>query len=117
MIISFPPVAWVGACAITVWPLILVDPMVKASLDRGGILGQSTLLHERVHLAQQRRWLIWGLGVGLLAWFAAYLLLLPCGANPFRARWERAAFAAQGLSEAEITEILKKRPYYLWWRQ
>jgi hypothetical protein len=73
------------------------------------------LEHERVHYEQQRRWALYGLGVGLLAWFLLYLFFLPVWKNPFRDRWEREAYhKAQGYSDEVIDAILVRRPYYLW---
>lgn len=101
------PTQWIGAAAIAVWPFVLVS-------DHGA-LSTMALRHEAVHLQQQRSWAIRGLGVGLLAWFFLYLLCLPMWRNPWREKWEREAFTvANGLSDERITEILRKRPYWLW---
>ena len=97
---ALPP----GASAMTVWPVVLVHPDVP---DRDMA---SLLKHESVHLRQQRHWL-------LLPWYLLYLFFLPVGWNPFRARWERDAYRAQGHSDRSITAKLKKAPYYLWWKQ
>jgi len=94
-----------GACAITVWPVVLVV----------GVPDAATVKHEAVHLAQQRRWAIYGLGVGLLVWHLLYLLALPVGWNPWRRRWETEAYRANGIGEDRIKAILRARPYYLWW--
>ena len=115
MIVRFTPVEWVGACAITVFPFILVDHQVKELYDRKNPAGLNVIKHESVHLAQQKRWLIWGLGVGLIVWWLAYLLFLPVGWNPFRRRWETAAMKAEGKSDEQINNELKGVPYYLWW--
>lgn len=122
-----------GAAAFTVWPWIFVHPRYAGR--------PSLLLHESKHLEQQRRWFFPGLGVGIVAafclwvncfplwlevpivimaslpWYSLYLLALPAGWNPFRARWEREAMRAEGRSDKEITEALKRAPYYLVWRQ
>ena len=71
--------------------------------------------HEAVHYAQQRRWALWGVGVGLLVWFALYLLALPVGWNPWRYRWEREAYRANGFTDEEIAAMMREPPYYLWW--
>jgi len=64
------------AAALTAWPFILVRP---------GMQGDAALLlHESAHLEQQRRWVIYGLGIGLLAWYLLYLFALPVGWNPWR---------------------------------
>ena len=103
------PVHLIGAWAVTVWPLVLVSPEVpRWAMER-------LLTHERVHLAQQRRWAVYGLGVGLLLWYALYLLCLPYGWNPFRARWEREAMRAEGRCDAAIRETLRGAPYWLRW--
>jgi hypothetical protein len=115
MIIQFKPVNWVGACAITVFPIIFVDPGIRQAYDRKVPLGLAIIRHEKTHLAQQKRWLIWGLGVGLIAWWLAYLLFLPVGWNPFRRKWETEAMRAEGRQDAVINKILKEVPYYLWW--
>lgn len=98
------------ARAVTVWPLLFVDP--DTILD--GVL----LRHEGEHAKQQRRWAIYGLGIGLLVWHFLYLLVLPVGWNPFRERWERQAYqAGERYSDQMIDGILLKAPYYLWWRK
>ena len=97
-----------GAVAFTFWPWVFVRPSAAGDA--------TVLLHESVHLEQQRRWALWGLVIpGLLAWYALYLLALPVGWNWWRARWERTAMKAEGRSHAEITATLRKAPYYLWW--
>lgn len=96
------------ATAITVWPVLLVAP---------GKIPVAILTHEGVHAKQQRRWFVWGLGVGLLVWHLLYLLALPVGWNPWRAKWEREAYRANGFSDETISRMLRKPPYYLWWRQ
>lgn len=96
-----------GACAVTVWPFCLISPEVANNFW--------VLQHEAAHYRQQRKWAIYGLGVGLLAWFALYLLVLPVGWNPFRRKWETEAFKAEGISDKVIDETLKGVPYYLWW--
>jgi hypothetical protein len=101
-------VDWLGASAVTVWPVVFVSPSITAAA-----LPQ-VLKHENVHLAQQRRWLVYGLGVGLLAWFALYLLALPVWRNPWRRRWETEAYLAQGFTPVEIDLILRSQPYWLW---
>jgi len=95
-----------GAGAFTAYPFMFI---------RKGCVS-SYLAHETVHYEQQRRWAIYGLGVGLLVWFALYLFALPVGWNPFRAKWEREAFR-QGshYTDEAITRILQRPPYYLWW--
>jgi len=104
-------VEYVGAAAITVWPFVFISPFVPARAR------EVILTHERVHCAQQRRWALYGIGVGLLVWHLLYLLALPFGVNPWRAKWEREAYRANGYTDAEITAMLRERPYYLWWRQ
>jgi hypothetical protein len=93
----------------TAYPFIILDPKL---LDQMA-WHDSVLEHEKVHLAQQRRWFIYGLGVGLLVWAALYWLALPVWWNPWRRRWETEAFRKQGLTDSRIREILAKRPYYL----
>lgn len=103
---------WVGlfnAGAITIFPFIFIDPIFK----EGSFQYLSTFKHEMVHYNQQKHWALYGLGVGLLVWYALYLLALPVGWNPFRKKWEMEAYRAQGFSEAHINEIMKQSPYYL----
>lgn len=101
-------VLWFKAGAITVWPFIFVHPALVNS--------KLTMDHEKVHLEQQRRWAIYGLGVGLIAWFLLYLLALPVGWNPFRRKWETEAYKTNPyLTDEMIKEVLKLPPYYLWW--
>jgi hypothetical protein len=95
------------AGAITVWPLLLVDPEIE--------LTEARVAHEGTHGEQQRRWFIYGLGVGLIVWWLLYLLALPVGWNWWRARWEREAYRAEGRSDDAIDEVLREPPYYLWW--
>ena len=98
-----------GASAITFYPWIFIYPYL---LPAQRVL---ILRHEQVHLAQQRRWTLYGLGIGLLMWHFLYLFCLPVGWNPWRRRWETEAYKkANGLKQEEIDAILCKAPYYLW---
>lgn len=99
-------VRWFRASAITAWPVVLVDPASDTPTIRK---------HEGVHYAQQRRWALWGLGVGLVVWWLLYLVVLPVGWNWWRWRWEREAYLAQGFTAEEIAGVLREPPYYLWW--
>lgn len=105
------PVHLLGASAITVWPLILVSPRVVGEVQLANLLH-----HERVHVEQQRRWALYGLGVGLLLWWALYLLALPVGINPWRQRWETEAYRAGGYPDPVIRSALRRSPYWLWWQ-
>ena len=97
-----------GAAAFAFWPFLFVHP------DEVG--RQGLLPHENEHLASQRLWALRGLIIpGLLAWYFLYLCCLPVGWNWFRAREEHRAMRAEGRSEMEISEALRKAPYYLWW--
>jgi hypothetical protein len=87
-----------------VWPLVILGPRS----------GDEALEHELVHIRQQERWLVRGLGVGLPLWFFLYLFALPVGWNPWRRRWEAEAYRRDGRSEAEIERILSGPPYRLW---
>lgn len=95
-----------GACAFTVWPFVFVHPLFAKN--------PSVAIHESVHLEQQRAWVIYGLGVGLLVWFALYLFVLPVGWNFFRRKWETEAMLAEGRDPGEIRDTLRRAPYYLW---
>ena len=108
MIVIRAPVHWLGASAITLWPLVLVSPRL-GTVQRGNIL-----THEAVHCEQQRRWATYGLGVGLLVWHLLYLLALPAWRNPWREGWEREAFRVCGFTDAEVAPILRQSPYWLW---
>lgn len=92
-----------GGGAITIFPFVFVYP---ASRERA-------LPHETAHWRQQRRWGIYGSGIGLLAWFLAYVLLFPAVWNPFRRRWETEAFRVDGKTDDEIDAILRGWPYLL----
>jgi len=106
MIIKTRIVRWFLASVITLWPFILIDPNCANN--------QTILAHERVHLAQQKRWAIYGLGVGLLVWYFLYLFCLPAWYNPWRRRWESEAYTkAQGYNDEMIAAILRHPPYYL----
>jgi hypothetical protein len=111
MIVKTKLVGWFGASAITVFPFIFIAPDVTSDPQ----VYASTLKHENVHIGQQKRWAIYGLGVGLLAWFFCYELLLPVGWNPFRRKWETAAYEAEGYTIDQINVWMKEAPYYLWW--
>jgi len=93
-----------GASAITVWPFILVYPNEATP---------ALLKHENVHYDEQRRWACFA-GVGLLVWWALYLLCLPALWNPLRRGTETRAYKAQGLPDSQIRETLRHRPYFLW---
>jgi len=107
MIVKLRWLPW-SAAGITVFPFIFVQEEV------GGSVLKNVLLHERVHLAQQRRWLVWGCGAGLIAWWLLYLVALPVWKNPWRQRWETEAYAAQGISHDYIITFLRSSPYFLW---
>ena len=94
-----------GAIAFTMWPWIFIHPMYRTD--------PILLRHEGVHLAQQRRWAIYGCGAGLLAWFFLYMLALPIWINPWRRKWETEAYIAQGLDKQSIAVLLKGAPYFL----
>ena len=101
-------VEWFKASAITIWPFIFINSVFKDE--------PSLLVHELVHYKQQQRWAIYGLGIGLIAWFLLYLLALPVGWNPFRKKWETEAYQkGQGYPVEVINNKLKQAPYYLWW--
>lgn len=107
MIVRTRAVSFFGAGGITVFPFIFLHPLA----------GEKTEAHEKVHYRQQKRWALYGLGVGLIVWFLLYLLVLPVGWNPFRARWEMEAFKeAEGYPEEFVrNRIFPEKPYYLWW--
>jgi hypothetical protein len=96
------------AIGLTFYPFIFVAKGLDAEQRA------SLLTHENVHWEQQRTWAKYSLGLGLLAWYALYLLALPVGWNPWRRKWEAAAMKVQGRTDAEILERLKHAPYYLW---
>lgn len=106
MVVRVKIPSFIGAAAVTFWPFIIID-------KRLNIISESLIRHEMVHLEQQRKWAIYGLGIGLLAWYFIYLFCLPVMFNRFRRKWETEAFKAQGFQEEKIVEILKKKPYYL----
>ena len=98
----------VGAGAITVFPFVFVSPEFAEDKE--------TLAHEAVHYRQQKKWCIYGLGVGLIVWYLLYLLALPVGWNPFRYRWEYEAYKeGSKWTDEGIRDTLKEAPYYLWW--
>jgi hypothetical protein len=100
----------VRAAAITIWPFVLVVPGISTPKFL------SLMRHERAHLKQQRRWFIYGFGVGLLLWYLLYLFALPVGFNPWRYKWEADALRAQGYErDGEIRWMLQGPPWYLWW--
>ena len=84
-------VDWLGASAVTVWPVVFVSPSITAAA-----LPQ-VLKHENVHLAQQRRWLVYGLGVGLLACVAVSLALTGALPTPAKLASVQPADLAGGL--------------------
>jgi hypothetical protein len=98
-----------GAVAFALWPFIFLSTRLPAGAE------YRVLMHEKKHLEQQRRWAIYGLGVGLIAWYFLYLLCLPVGWNYWRRKWEAEAFIAQGMPQYLIDDVLKKAPYYLKW--
>ena len=98
--------------ALTVWPFIFINKHFfcecwATTLEQG-------IAHEQVHLAQQRKWFIYGLGVGLLVWWFLYLFCLPFYWNPWRRKWEIEAYQkGEGYSLDKINKLLKDPPYYL----
>lgn len=106
MIIRTRLVSVFRAAAITAWPFIFVSPQYADD--------PMLLVHESIHLAQQRRWAVYGVGVGLLAWWFLYLLCLPVAFNRCRRAWETEAYRrGNGLDDETIAELLKHAPYYL----
>ena len=91
-----------GVMGLTIFPFVFIKP--KADW---------CLVHERVHYEQQRRWALYGLGVGLLVWFALYLFALPAYFNPWRRKWETEAYEAEGYGPAAIRRLLRREPYWL----
>jgi hypothetical protein len=106
-IIKTKLVRYLNASAITIWPIIFAEPDYE--------MYPGIIQHETVHYYQGRRWAIYGLGVGLLVWWFLYMLVLPVGWNPFRKKWEKEAYRAEGFSDEQIDEFMRKPPYYLWW--
>jgi len=107
MIIVNVQLGWLHASAVTAYPFVFADPSVKGRVRKG------TLKHEAIHYAQQRRWCLYGLGVGLIVWWLLYLLAFPVKWNPWRRKWESEAYRACGFTEVEIARILRESPYYL----
>ena len=101
-----------GISAITIYPWIFVSREVA---DWTEPARHWLLVHQSVHLAQQRRWFVRGLGVGLLVWWALYIFALPIGWNPLRKHAELEAYRAQGLSDESILLLLRLAPYWLRW--
>jgi hypothetical protein len=104
MIIEWNWIRYLGIGGITVWPLVIIRPDRRARLP-----------HEMKHFEQQGRWFKYGLGVGLLVWHLLYLFALPVLWNPFRRKWEREAYAAEGINEEEADKRLRGWPYLLRW--
>ena len=96
--------------AITVWPFIFISKEQVSDLDNLRVI----LKHEDIHLAQQRRWAIYGLGIGLIVWFFLYELCLPIWYNPWRRKWETEAYSkGNNLDNGSIDIILQGEPYFL----
>ena len=102
-IVETKALEWLGIVGITIFPWIFIQPRFSHLIP-----------HESVHWEQQRRWFIYGLGVGLILYFVLYLFVLPVGWNPLRRKGETEAYRADGLSDEEISLILKRWPYMLW---
>lgn len=137
MIVDSTFVRWIKAGALTVCPIIFIDPEITGSARK------SIIIHEMVHWYDQLifgcvgavlailLWLMmaWPLGseaavvlglglvegwcAGVFLWRALYLLTLPVKFNPFRRYWETKAMRAQGISDQEIEHRLRQPPYYL----
>jgi hypothetical protein len=131
------PIMPPGAEAFTVWPFVFVSRRPGRPVDFDRLLA-----HEAVHLEQQERALglgaapgvvfayvqlilsggskVWTLSqfaigpmIGLLVWFAFYLLALPALWNPWRRKWETEAYRSEGLTDEQIDELLSRAPYWL----
>jgi len=110
MIITSKIVKWFGICGITIYPFIFIAPSISK------LVTDDILIHETVHYMQQRRWALYGLGIGLLFWHFLYLFALPFIYNPFRRKWETEAYRVNGWSDEFIKKnILRGYPYYLIW--
>ena len=137
MIINAAIVRWIHVAAITICPIIIIDPEIKGAARR------DLLVHEWAHMWQQYwfgcigamvgvgawvmlswppqpAWVVTliigtieGWVAGQLLWRFLYLFCLPRWYNFFRRRWETVAFRAQGISDDEIKKILAKAPYHL----
>ena len=137
MIIESKFVRILKAAAVTICPIIFVDPELEEHERR------RILIHEWTHNRQQYWFGFGGAIVGAMVWLALswplapsssvalvigliegwvagqllwrllYLLVLPFWWNPFRRYWETQAFLAEGKTEEEIARILKDPPYYL----
>ena len=137
MVIDSVAVRWFRASAVTICPIVFVDP------DIHGPFRAKTIKHECVHWRQQLLFGVVGAVVGIavwvllswppqpktvapmgigaiegwvagqLLWRFLYLFCLPIYFNPCRRHWETAAFRAVGVSDDAIERILKGPPYYL----
>ncbi len=84
----------------TIWNTIYCPNDSKITL--------STVKHEEIHYAQQKRWGWFFLPL----WIVCYLLFLPFLWNPFRYKWEYEAFyKGSRYSHNDIVKILKSRAY------
>ena len=102
---------WFGAVAFTSWPFIFLtkDFLGMSETDR-----RCVMQHEQIHIAQQQRWVVYGLGVGLLVYHFLYMLCLPFYWNYWRRKWETEAYSqADGMSLEEINDMLRRAPYWL----
>lgn len=105
MVVRTHVLHWIGVSGLTVFPFIFLHPDAPASV----------VAHEKVHYRQQKKWALYGVGVGWVLWFLLYLLVLPAGWNPFRYRWEIEAFEkGEGYHPHFTHHLLKRKPYWLW---
>ena len=107
-----------GVTGVTIFPWIFISRFVHFSGSSpatwNALEYAAVLRHETCHYEQIKKWYdcLWVLGI--IAWWACYLLLLPIGWNPWRRKWEREAYAAgQNLTAEETDVVLRNAPYWL----
>jgi len=140
MVIETWAVRLFGASAMAIWPFILIDPDLTVMQRHDMLVHEGVHLRQQlwvtalcsavgvgvwIFIAMDSTALVivgaglWGAldgwFLGVLLWRALYLCFLPVGWNPLRWRWEMAAYRKQGLRVERIREILRGKPYFLWW--
>jgi len=95
---------WFGFQSFTFYPYIFYVDSLSEDVKK----------HEEIHIGQQYKFYRYGWYLGVAVWLLLYLAFLPVGWNPFRFKWEYAAYTqGSGYADDFTRQILRKN-YLLW---
>lgn len=116
IVLGWIVVFFVREPVVLVWRWLRFVPFVAAFcfFPLIAVQDEKHIPHETAHWHQQKPFMKVGYVGLLLGWMAPYFLLFPIVWNPFRRKWEREAYAADGFTEKQVDRILARPPYLLW---